>query len=130
MQNTNDWNADGDSWNADGDNEYTFADGEDGLDFSASGKKGFWHRQNSRDQNAQTTAIHTEQKVKSVGMGDSVKAAAYSKKLVTQGVNPEVAHNAAIGKAYMIESKKKVSLGKKKPQASVKEAIEILQRLV
>lgn len=123
MQNTNDWNADGD-------NEFTYADGEDGVDFSASGKKGFWHRQNTRDQNALTTAIHTQQKIKSVGIGDSVKAAAYSKKLVTDGVNPDVAHNAAIGKAYLIESKKKVKDGRKKPQASIKEAIEILQRLV
>ena len=118
---TNGWeNADGDESEviyADGDDsELVYADAEaelfqsaDGEFFEAKGrKKGFWSRLFSKKENAARTAEHTEQKVaQRIDASIAKKAGRFSEKLVMEGVNPEVAHDAAIGHAVRITERKK-----------------------
>lgn len=71
------------------------------------GKKGFYSRIFSRKKNAFQTAKHTAQKViKQTGSKKIAgKAASFAKKLVIQGTHPQIAHDAAMGRAARVTSK-------------------------
>mgnify|MGYP001576197102 CR=1 FL=1 len=127
--NTNNWEAEG--WEAEGeenDSELIYAEGDDaeliyaeneaevllnadGSFFEAKGrKKGFWSRLFGKEENAQRTETHTEQKVaQSVDASIAQQAGAFSRKLVMQGVQPDVANDAAIGRAVRLTERKKKS---------------------